>query len=808
MNKSTRFISVATIMIATLLLIINWATPTQANQVETTTPMATGTPFAQPDDLEMSVPVNQQDKIKSIIQSYFDIRYQAMNTLKFDGFGNLVSDIPDAAVFLETESGKLAVEIKHAELNHLRYVDYKYYLDFTAFTAGSSSNVVTVSVSENHDVIEEISIELDPEDPFVSHRYDLEHTIILHNENGQWKIISDYYNDYLWRMLRQTGYSTNELLNTLKASPSSASRIARAGTMSSCNLPDDDSTHVYDRDGAVNYANAHSEDYNTYYPNYDGDILGGDCTNFVSQAVYEGGNASMAIPATLPPRSINGQMGWYLLNGMQRASAWNYVPDIHSFITQPEFWNEGPEGCEVALITDLMKGDLLQYNWEPDEYWDHTVIVVSGEGTDNPYVATHSPNDVRHYANFDYYVEGVSGIRFVHIERSDGEPPVKAEIELGSDDADTRDCDGVFPGNEVYLGKCDDGESITSGFRFNDIQIPQGATIKHAFITFSVDGEYTNPIHLKIYGEASGNSDTFTDSSPPDSRPTTSEESAVLWEVTDIWDLTDNHADEESKYSFTTPQLASVIQEIVDRGDWVYGNSLSIIIKDNNSTTHRRVIALERASGSVKLSPARLIITYSGGGGVPTATPTSTPTSTPTATPTATPTSIPTSTPVPTLTPSPTTIPLPTSPPFWAAAEEMLMKDEPAQKSESFSNLLSQIRDEVLTASSKGDAYIEISYQYAPEIMMILSQNEDLRQQVKKLALEVQPLLTSIVSSESEINESHLEKTWVEEAAVVLNSVKEYASLELRAEIEWWQVYLPDFTGKTGNEIWAMLPDR
>ncbi|MCZ7666520.1 MAG: hypothetical protein M5U34_04475 [Chloroflexi bacterium] len=122
MNKSTRFISVATIMIATLLLIINWATPTQANQVETTTPMATGTPLLNQMIWRMSVPVNQQDKIKSIIQSYFDIRYQAMNTLKFDGFGNLVSDIPDAAVFLETESGKLAVEIKHAELNHLRYV--------------------------------------------------------------------------------------------------------------------------------------------------------------------------------------------------------------------------------------------------------------------------------------------------------------------------------------------------------------------------------------------------------------------------------------------------------------------------------------------------------------------------------------------------------------------------------------------------------------------------------------------------------------------------------------------------------------
>lgn len=99
------------------------------------------------------------------------------------------------------------------------------------------------------------------------------------------------------------------------------------------------------------------------------------------------------------------------------------------------------------------------------------------------------------------------------------------------------------------------------------------------------------------------------------------------------------------------------------------------------------------------------------------------------------------------------------------------MKDEPAQEREAFSELLSQIRDQVLKSSPKGDAYIQMVYQHAPEIMMILSRDENLRQQVKDLALEIQPLLESVVSNEAEFKKPRLEKTWIEKAIVVLDDV-------------------------------------
>jgi hypothetical protein len=279
----------------------------------------------------------------------------------------------------------------------------------------------------------------------------------------------------------------------------------------------------------------------------------------------------------------------------------------------------------------------------------------------------------------------------------------------------------------------------------------------------------------------------------------------VLWDVTEQWDLTDNHAGVASKYSFTTPQLASIIQEIVGRGDWYPGNSLSIIIKNNVSTTHRRVIALERADDEENLFPARLIVAYEGGSPVPTETPTATATPTPTATPTSTPTFTPTDTLSPTNTPGSE----PTSPPaWWAPVEKVLMQDEPVQKREAFSELLSQIRDQVLKSSPKGDAYIERIYRHAPEIMTLLMQDNKLRQQVKSLALEVQPLLESMVGNEARAEELRIEKAWIEEATKILAIVEKQASPGLREEIKWWKVYLPDFVGKTGKEVWEMLPER
>lgn len=67
----------------------------------------------------------QQDEIKSVLQAYFDLRYQVLSVFppedfQSNGFGDLVSDGSNAKDFLITEMAKLSVQRKWYELNRLR----------------------------------------------------------------------------------------------------------------------------------------------------------------------------------------------------------------------------------------------------------------------------------------------------------------------------------------------------------------------------------------------------------------------------------------------------------------------------------------------------------------------------------------------------------------------------------------------------------------------------------------------------------------------------------------------------------------
>lgn len=206
-------------------------TPVPTTIAPTPTPNPTSTfipvtvpPTPLPTQTTISVFTPEQEILKSVIEAYFDIRYLAFNSLQLDGLGDLVSEEPDAKAFLDAELGKLAVEIKDTRLNNLRYAYYKYFLDFRNIVVDTSTQTVTISVIEDNEVIHEISTELDPIDPIVSHRANLEHTIVLRNEQGQWKIVSDYYDDNLWRILRKPGMSTDEKLkrNTAVSLPTQA----------------------------------------------------------------------------------------------------------------------------------------------------------------------------------------------------------------------------------------------------------------------------------------------------------------------------------------------------------------------------------------------------------------------------------------------------------------------------------------------------------------------------------------------------------------------------------------------------------
>ena len=176
----------------------------------------TGTP--QPLAID-NVGFIEQEEIKEVIQSYFDARHRALSTLKLEGFNDLISNDPEATAFWEAEVSKLKVELKHAELNNLRYAAYEYFLDYKNASIDLISQRVAVSVSLRQNIIYEISVLLTSGEPIMSSMYNEEHTIVLQKKDEDWKIISDIYNDYLWRRLRQSETSADEMLRLIEAQP-------------------------------------------------------------------------------------------------------------------------------------------------------------------------------------------------------------------------------------------------------------------------------------------------------------------------------------------------------------------------------------------------------------------------------------------------------------------------------------------------------------------------------------------------------------------------------------------------------------
>ncbi|HQV92959.1 MAG TPA: amidase domain-containing protein [Anaerolineales bacterium] len=799
-------------LVAMLLIVGNWVTPVQANSTGIVTP--TGTPTTGVVSLRESASVEQQEELKSVIYAYFDIRYQALSVsqsvnFQVNGFGGLASNRPDARAFLDAELGKLAVEIRRAELYELKYMDYVYFLDFRNFAVDGFTQTALVSVIEEHDVIYEnvAASTLEGEEPIVSHLYNREHAITLRKEDGQWRIVSDDYNDYLWRMLREAGKSTDEMIKIMESSLIPDSQIESSEPVASFALPPDATSHDYDRVGAADYAVRHIDNYNADYPTYDGQ--GGDCTNFISQAIYEDGDASMFIPDTLPPPSNNGQEGWYLLNEKQRGRYWNDVGAFYDFVAQSYlFWDEGPEGREVATINELMLGDVIQFEWpastgDSDDIWDHAVIIVGFDGSGTPLVASHS-DDVGPEP-YTYFAPWQS-IRYIHIERIDGNPPVKAKITQGSDDAGTNlACTFSPTRNEVYFGACSSGNSVDSGFQFRDVQIPQGAQIKYAYIIFTVDGTYTVPLELKIDAETTGSPATFTSTNPPGSSTRLLTNDPVLWSINDADPNDDIDTLTWSLGMRRSPPNVSRLVQTVVNGSWQQGNSLSFIIKNNDSTGIRRVIAFERSLWDLKYSSAKLIAAYTFDGTPP-------PTSTPII-PTSTfvPTSTPTFTPVPTNTPTP----VPTNPPDFCGICDSGCSSNSAQQLSGnavttlnfteTADLLYRVRDEILNTTPEGQRLTDQYYTYTPNIIQVLIENPELSDQSMDILDLFVPSLQALVDGNGDT--ATITSEQVNSLQSFLDALVENGDPELQSVIlsELENHPIEDMAGMTMDQAWTYL---
>ena len=111
------------------------------------------------------------------------------------------------------------------------------------------------------------------------------------------------------------------------------------------------------------------------------------------------------------------------------------------------------------------------------------------------------------------------------------------------------------------------------GLRFNAVTIPQGTTILTATLEFYVTSSTYDDPKFDIYGQAADNPGTFQATAHDiDGRSRTT--AYTTWSADGIgtgW--------------ITGPDIAAVVQEIVNRGGWASGNSLVLILKPYDAAT-------------------------------------------------------------------------------------------------------------------------------------------------------------------------------------------------------------------------------
>lgn len=126
------------------------------------------------------------------------------------------------------------------------------------------------------------------------------------------------------------------------------------------------------------------------------------------------------------------------------------------------------------------------------------------------------------------------------------------------------------------------GTASKVGMRFPEMDIPQGVTVTSAHIDFMPAVINTSLASFAIYGEDAANSESLTSSSHNlSNRAHTS--NSVAWSGLDlgVWDLVAEIVDGiVNPFAIkTSPDISSVVQEIVNRNDWCGGNAMTMFLE-------------------------------------------------------------------------------------------------------------------------------------------------------------------------------------------------------------------------------------
>jgi hypothetical protein len=141
--------------------------------------------------------------------------------------------------------------------------------------------------------------------------------------------------------------------------------------------------------------------------------------------------------------------------------------------------------------------------------------------------------------------------------------------------------------------------------RFVDLGIPAGARILWAEIVFTADGRSDGELRLVVWGERAADGAPFVEdparepSGGLSSRPRTA--ATALWALDEPW---------RPRERYATPDLAAIVQEVVDLDGWHDRAALVLLFEaEEPGTTFRRAVSVS-ASADDDTTVARLHVDY------------------------------------------------------------------------------------------------------------------------------------------------------------------------------------------------------
>lgn len=128
----------------------------------------------------------------------------------------------------------------------------------------------------------------------------------------------------------------------------------------------------YDRIQAVQYAALWWSGFNPHFR-----AFRDDCTNFISQCLWAGG-----MPMEYTGRRDQGW--WYLGPNENWSFSWAVAHSLRWYL------DVSGRGQKRESARELELGDVISYDWDGDNTWQHNTIVVGFDPQGEPLVAAHT----------------------------------------------------------------------------------------------------------------------------------------------------------------------------------------------------------------------------------------------------------------------------------------------------------------------------------------------------------------------------------------------------------------------------------